>query len=131
VGPDLPPMAPAPEWDPHEVTTAQGPLVAAADTNRIVAVSPAAIQLLGYASADDLVGRRLVDIIPSRFRQAHLAGFTLHLFAGRQPLLGHRVTVPALRRDGSEVAVQLLVEAVSLPGGRHVFLAELGEVHGP
>ena len=40
VGPDLPAMVRAPEWDPREVSTAIGPLVAAADTNRIVAVEP-------------------------------------------------------------------------------------------
>ncbi len=131
VGSELRPAAPAPEWDPEGVTTAEGPVVAAADTNRIIAVSPAATRLLGYTSAEELVGRRLVDIIPPRFRQAHLAGFTLHLFAGRQPLLGQRITVPALRRDGSEVAVELLVEAVSLTGGRHVFLAQFGEVPQP
>jgi PAS domain S-box-containing protein len=101
--------------------------VAAADTNRIMAVSPAATRLLGYPTAEELVGRRLVDIIPARFRQAHLAGFTLHLFAGRDALLGQRVTVPALRRDGREITVDLLVQAVSLTGGRHVFLAELSE----
>jgi PAS domain S-box-containing protein len=127
VGTDRTPTVAAPEWDASAVTTADVPLVAGADTNRIVAASPAAARLLGYPSPEDLVGRRLVDIIPVRFRQAHLAGFTLHLFAGRQPLLGQRVVVPALRRDGSEVVVVLLVEAVSLPGGRHVFVAELTE----
>jgi PAS domain S-box-containing protein len=120
-------MVDAPDWDSRAVSTADVALLAAADTNRIVAASPAAARLLGYPSDAELVGRRLVEIIPTRFRQAHLAGFTLHLFAGRSPLLGNRVRVPALRRDGSEVAVELLVQAVSLRGGRHVFLAEMSE----
>ena len=122
---ELAPMVPAPAWDPDSVSSAPAALIAAADTNRIVAVSRSATRLLGYDSEDQLVGRRLVDIIPARFRQAHLAGFTLHLFAGRSVLLGQRVTVPALRRDGSEIVVELLVDVVALPEGRRVFLAEL------
>jgi PAS domain S-box-containing protein len=131
VGPELMVDPPPLEWDAGPVATAERPLVAAADTNRIVAVSPAAARLLGYPTPEELVGRRLVEIIPARFRQAHVSGFTLHLFAGRRPLLGHRVTVPALRRDGTEVAIALLVEAVSLPAGRHVFIAELGHPDPP
>ena len=115
---------PAPVWDPTDVATATVPVVAAADDNRILAVSPAATRLLGYDDGE-LVGRRIVDIIPTRYRQAHLAGFTLHLFAGRRPLIEHRIAVPALRRDGSEVTVELYIESVSLAGGRHVFLAQL------
>ena len=122
---ELAPLVPAPAWDPDSISSARAALIAAADTNRIVAVSGSATRLLGYDSEEELVGRRLVDIIPARFRQAHLAGFTLHLFAGRSPLLGQRVTVPALRRDGSEIVVELLVDVVPLPEGRRVFLAEL------
>ena len=77
----------------------------------IVAVSAPAAQLLGYVAGDELVGHRLVDIIPERYRQAHLAGFTLHLFSGRSPLLGHQVTVPALRQDGSEVTIDISRDA--------------------
>ncbi len=102
-------------------------MIAADDTNRILAVSPAALVLLGYDDAAGLVGRRLVAIIPRRYRQAHLAGFTLHLFAGRSPLLSTSVVVPALRRDGSEVDVELTLSAHRLPAGRRAFVAELAE----
>ena len=124
---ELAPTVPAPAWEADEISSADAALIAAADTNRIVAVSPAAARLLGYASGEELVGRRLVAIIPVRLRQAHVAGFTLHLFAGRSVLLGRPFVVPALRRDGSEVTVELMIDAVSLPGGRRVFLAELTE----
>ena len=119
-----------PSWDSADVATATQALVAAGDTNSILAASPRAVRLLGYESAAELTGRRLLDIIPERFHQAHLAGVTLHAFVGRSPLLGQPVVVPALRRDGTEVPVHLLVEVVSLPGGRHVFIAEMSEA-GP
>jgi PAS domain S-box-containing protein len=99
--------------------------VAADDSNRIVAVSPSATALLGYDHPADLVGHRLLDIIPPRYHQAHLAGFTLHLTNGRSPLLARPVTVPALRRDGSEVVVRLHVKAHQTAAGHRAFTATL------
>jgi PAS domain S-box-containing protein len=114
-----------PDWDVRAVVEAPTGQVAADDANRIIAVSPAALELLGYDEPGELVGRRLVTIIPERYRQAHVAGFTMFLVSGRQPLIGHRVRVPARRRDGSEVPVQMLVEAVQIGDGRSVFVADL------
>lgn len=112
------------EWDPTTVTESDRALLAADDTNLIVAVSPAAAELLGYDSPADLVGHRLLSIIPARYHQAHVAGFTLHLVNGRDPLLGNRITVPAVCADGTERLVDLVVEAQRLPHGRRVFTAE-------
>ena len=90
-------------WDPALVNDSRRAILAADDANQIVAASPSVRRLLGYAAADDLVGNRLISIIPLRFHQAHIAGFTLHLVNGRSPLIGNRVTVPVTRADGSEV----------------------------
>jgi PAS domain S-box-containing protein len=124
---DATPPRIAARWDAGAVFDATGAVLAADDTNRILAVSPAAVALLGYDDASELVLKRLVEIIPPRYRQAHLAGFTLHLFAGRSPLLNTPVVVPALRKDGSEVTVQLRVTSERLPEGRKAFVAELTE----
>ena len=112
-------------WDSTTVTASTRALVAADDTNQIVAVSPSALRLLGYADAAELVGSRLICLIPTRYHQAHIAGFTLHLASGRGPLLGTRLTVPVLRADRTEQAMDLEVEAQHLPDGRSVFVAEL------
>ncbi len=112
-------------WDPVEVTWSDRALVAADDANRIVAVSRPALDLLGHDDDLRLVGRRLVSIIPERFHQAHVAGFTLHLVNGRGPLLGQLVRVPALRRDGQEIEVGLVIESRVMPEGRYLFVAEL------
>jgi PAS domain S-box-containing protein len=123
-----PPSRPPLSWDPGPVLGAETPVVAADDTNRILTASPTALTLLGYRSVDDLAQRRLVDIIPHRYRQAHLAGFTLHLFTGRDPLLDTEVTVPVLRQDGAEVVVGLTVTAQRLPDGRRLFLAAMRQL---
>lgn len=119
-----PPMPRQPElpWDATRVSESTRALLAADDTDRIIAVSASAAGLLGH-DVESLLGRRLVDIIPHRFRQAHLAGFTLHLLNGRAPLLDQPVVVPALRADGSEQAFQLTVTAERV-GDHEVFIAE-------
>lgn len=123
----LPPPHGAAPWDSRElveITRAPQALIAADDTNRIVAVSGATLTMLGYPTAEALVGHRLVTIIPDRYRQAHLAGFTLHLAAGRGPLLGRPVNVPVLRPDGTEITVELNVNSRH-HSGRSLFIAEL------
>lgn len=112
-------------WDPVSVSRSSRALVAADDTDQIVAVSPAALALLGYEHPHELVGSRLICIIPTRYHQAHIAGLTLHLASGRGPLLGNRVSVPMLRADRGEQVMDLRVEARHLPDGRAIFVAEL------
>jgi PAS domain S-box-containing protein len=113
------------DWDPTSVTASTRALVAADDTNQIVAISPSALELLGYSRAADVVGSRLICLIPTRYHQAHIAGFTLHLASGRGPLLGTRVAVPVLRADRTERVMELQVDAQHQPDGRSVFVAEL------
>ena len=110
----------------HEVATFEGQaLIAADDANRMVVVSQHACELLGYREASQLLGRRLVAIIPARYHQAHLAGFTLHLSNGRRPLMGRTVVVPMMRSDGTEIDVELLIESRRQPGGRQLFIARM------
>ena len=102
------------------------PVVAADDTGRIVAASPAALDLLAYADPGELLGRRLIVLIPERFRQAHIAGLTRHLLSGNGALFGATVTVPAVRGDGEEIPVELTLVEKRVGGGRSdVFLAGL------
>ncbi len=123
----LPPRRPLPDlaWNHAEVSEATRALVAADDANRIIAVSRPALALLGYDDDRSLVGRRLISLIPERFHQAHVAGFTLHLVNGRRPLIGRLVRVPALRRDGTEIEVGMRIDAQAMPEGRYLFTAEL------
>ena len=82
----------------------------------IIAASPSALAPLGYADARRAWwGKRLISIIPLRYHQAHIAGFTLHLVNGRSPLSVNRVTVPVLRADGSEVDLDVELEATRYP----------------
>jgi PAS domain S-box-containing protein len=96
------------------------------DHNRIVAASPAALALLGWD--DDLLGQRLLVVIPHALREAHIAGFTRSVVSGRGELLGKPLALPALRRDGHEVPITLTLTRHAARAGRHVYLAHLEPV---
>jgi PAS domain S-box-containing protein len=115
---------PEPEWDSDSVTSATTARLAADEMNRIVAVSTAALELLGYDDQARLVGQRIVSIIPERYRQAHVAGFTLHRLVDRRPLIGKPVVVPALCADGTEVEVEMLLTTEPAGNGRWLFIAQ-------
>jgi PAS domain S-box-containing protein len=115
-------------WNPTLLTAADKAVIVANDVSQIIGVSPEAANILGYPDdGAELVGERLVAIIPERYRQAHVAGFTMFLLVGRRPLLDREVVVPALRRDGTEVEISLLVREQSIDG-RSVLLGELSPV---
>ncbi len=118
------PPGPHVEWDATLVTESPLAMVAADDANRIIAVSDAAATLLGWERAD-LVGRRLVTIVPPAMREAHIAGFVRFLVSGERHIIGTPVSVPALRRDGAEVPVTICIETAAAGGSRQVFVATL------
>jgi PAS domain S-box-containing protein len=96
----------------------------------VVAVSRPLAALLGWAVAD-LVGRRVVAIIPPRFREAHVAGFTRHLATGDARALGVDLELPVLRADGVEVACRFRIESTAGPGGRIVYVARISPLEEP
>jgi PAS domain S-box-containing protein len=113
------------DWDADEVSASPRTLIATDERIVVVAASRSALAFLGYAEPADLVGRRIIAIIPPRYRQAHIAGTTLHVVNGRSPLLGVPVRVPVLRADGTETVAVLLVEPRRRSAGRQVYIGEL------
>lgn len=113
-----------PDWDDTVVTGAPVPVVAADDANRIIAVSASLAALVGWAP-EELVGRRVVTLVPPAHREAHVAGFSRHLSTGESRILGVPLDVPVLTRDGREVPCRLLLELAPAATGRAVYLARL------
>ena len=112
-----------PDWDLRSVSASPRALLATDEASVVIAVSPAALAFLGYRDEGELVGRRVITIIPPRFHQAHIAGTTLHMTNGRSPLLGTHVTVPVVLADGNEAPVELEINP-HRTAGRKVFVAE-------
>ena len=84
----------------------------------VLAVNRAAERTFGY-SADEMVGRPVADlIIPPALRDAHREGLARYLKTGRGPVVGRRVELTAMRADGSEFPVELVVTRPEVPGER-------------
>ncbi|MDQ1641345.1 MAG: hypothetical protein QOJ90_696 [Actinomycetota bacterium] len=111
-----------PQWDPSLVRDSERGVVAADDTNRIIAVSRRLAEVLGW-QVETLVGRRVVTLVPPSLREAHVAGFSRHLSTGEAHVLGRRLDLPVLRADGSELMCRFLVERAPTNPGRAVYVA--------
>ncbi len=80
---------------------------------RVVDWNLAAEQLFGWRR-EEILGRPLADhIIPERLREAHSRGLERYLETGTARVLGQRLELPALRRDGSEFSVELSINLVA------------------
>lgn len=98
--------------------------VVADDANRIIGLNGAARRLLGW-EAGRLAGHRLTVIIPPELRQAHLAGYARHQHTGEERLIGRPTRVPALRRDGTRVEVEISITTWPTAAGGTYYRAEL------
>ncbi len=108
--------------DATAVSEAATDTVADDDANRVVAVSFPFAELVGWR-VEDLVGQRVVTVIPPHLREAHVAGFSRHLTTGRAHALAVHLELPVLRADGSEVLCHFLVAGAPAHGGRAVYVA--------
>jgi PAS domain S-box-containing protein len=107
----------------QSLASTEEPLLATDEASIIVAASPAALRLLGYERAEDLLGRRVLVVVPARFHQAHIAGTTLNATNGRDNLLDVPLLVPMVRADGTEISVHIRVRPEKLDQAHPVFVA--------
>jgi len=83
---------------------------------QVVEFNPAAERTFGWSRAE-AVGRELAElVIPPSLRARHRAGLARALATGEGTLLGRRVELTGMRRDGSEFPVEVAVERVDIDG---------------
>ena len=109
----------------RELSESGEAMIVTDDTSVIVAVTTSVVAFLGYDRESDLLGQRILAVVPERFHQAHIAGTTLHVTNGRDTLLNLWITVPVVRADGTEVPVALHVASRRLEEDFPVFIAHM------
>jgi PAS domain S-box-containing protein len=79
----------------------------------VVEFNEAAERLFGY-SRDEAVGRELAElIVPDHLRDRHREGLRRYLETGEKVVIGQRIELPALRKGGRIVPVELTVTRIA------------------
>jgi PAS domain S-box-containing protein len=82
----------------------------------IVDLNPAALELFGY-SREDAVGRSLAEtMVPPALRDAHVRGLRGYRETQASKILGKRLELSAIRRDGSEFPAEIAVVRIGSDG---------------
>src|SRR5262249_30812318 len=83
---------------------------------RVVDLNPAAEAMFGYRRDEAIGCEMAMLIIPDRLRDAHRRGLARFLATGVAPIVGKRVEMPGMRKDGSEFPAELTVVQVPTSG---------------
>jgi PAS domain S-box-containing protein len=90
-------------------------VVADAKTQRIVLWNPAAEKMFGYSPSEALE-MRVEALVPGSLKARHRAGIARYAETGHGPLIDSDtpLDLPALRKDGQEIRVELSLSPVGL-----------------
>ncbi len=100
------------------VETALDAFIAMDHDGAIIDWNAQAEATFGWAERD-VLGRPLVEvIIPTQFRAAHESGLRRYLSTGQAKILGQRLELTALHRDGHEFPVEVTISALRLDDRR-------------
>lgn len=85
-------------------------LIADAKGN-IVELNQATAEMFGFDAAE-MTGREMSALImPERLRPAHHAGMARYAATGKAKVIGRRIEIDALRRDGTEFPIELSINS--------------------
>jgi PAS domain S-box-containing protein len=90
-----------------------------------------AVSIFGW-SRDEAGGRIMADlIIPERYREAHKKGLRRYLETGKGEVIGRRIEVSGLRKNGEEFPVELSISPIQDRGNILFigFLRDITESH--
>jgi PAS domain S-box-containing protein len=79
---------------------------------RIVEFNPAAEGTFGH-SRDEMLGRKVAELMPARYRDRHAAGVIRLVSTGESRILGNRIELSGLRADGTEFPAELTITRVA------------------
>ncbi|MCI0745789.1 MAG: PAS domain S-box protein [Verrucomicrobia subdivision 3 bacterium] len=83
---------------------------------RVLDFNPAAERTFGY-SRDEAIGREMADlIIPPYLRERHRAGLKRAVTSGRDTIMGQRIEIAAVRKNGEEFPVELAITRIATNG---------------
>src|SRR5207247_8286718 len=107
--------------------TALDCIITMGSDGHILEFNPAAERVFGFSRAE-AVGKELAElIIPPRMREQHRRGLAHYLKTGKGPVIGKRIELAGMRKDGSEILVELAITALKIDTAP-VFTAYLRDI---
>jgi PAS domain S-box-containing protein len=92
-------------------------IVSADEDGRIVGWNRSAERMFGYSAAE-VTGQPVMMVVPHRYRDRHRAGLA-HVKSGGEPhVIGKRVEMDGLRRDGAEFPLEFSLSAWKIASDR-------------
>ncbi|MBS9476966.1 putative bifunctional diguanylate cyclase/phosphodiesterase [Ancylobacter radicis] len=109
------------------LTAALDGIVTIDEAGQIVDFNPAAEVMFGYSRAE-VMGRFLGDtIVPEPMRGPHRAGMARYLAGGEPHILGRRIEVEAVTREGRILPIELVVTEINAKN-RRLFTASVRDI---
>jgi two-component system CheB/CheR fusion protein len=94
---------------------------------RVLEFNPACERVFGF-SRQEAVGKELAElIIPARMREQHRRGLAHYLKTNEGPVIGKRIEIAGVRKDGTEILVELAITALKI-NSSPVFTAYLRDI---
>jgi PAS domain S-box-containing protein len=85
-------------------------------TGRVLEANPAMTATFGW-TAEEMVGQEMAELlVPEEKRAAHREGIADYLRTGASPMIGARLQLTAVRKDGVRIPVEVTITRVELPG---------------
>ena len=101
-------------------------IVASDESGLVICANSSAAKLFGW-SREELLGMPLAGLMPQRMHAMHEAGFRRYLATHRTRIFGRPVRVPARRRDGVELDIELTLSSVR-EEGKEIIVASLRDL---
>ncbi len=110
------------------VTTVGEGIITTGQDLRVRFVNQEFCKIFGY-SEDELIGRNITVLMPEKYRAAHLAGVKRYLTENSAKILGRRLELEGLRKDGAVFPLEIRVEQTfPRESGERLFTAAIRDI---
>lgn len=94
----------------------------------VIEFNPACEKTFGY-TREEAIGRKMSDlIIPKQYQEAHTQGLKNYLATGEHKVLGKRIEIIAIQKDGTEFPVELAITPIFLADSPPMFTGYLRDI---
>lgn len=107
-------------------TTATDAIILATADDKILFWNEGAQRIFGYRQSE-IINQPITSIIPERLREAHNSAMQRILQGGSGTHFGHPLELTGLRRDGSEIPVEISLNTWKSEG-KHYFVAIIRDI---